>query len=73
LCRGFFDWRDAAYTPQSVTASAANNAAPFTSQCTVSTNGASVTVTKTAMGTTSVWCTIDARDPSTNAAASPQV
>ena len=64
---------DAAYTPQSVTASAVNNQPPFNSQCTVSTNGASVTVTKTAMGTTSAWCTIDIRDPATNAAAEPQV
>jgi hypothetical protein len=65
---------DAAYTPQSVTATAVNPPPPFTSQCTISsTSGASVTVTKTAMGTTNAWCTIDVRDPATNAGAEPQV
>jgi hypothetical protein len=65
---------DVAYTPQSVTATVVNAPPPYTSQCTISsTSGASVTVTKTAVGTTNAWCTIDVHDPATNAGAEPQV
>jgi hypothetical protein len=65
---------DAAYTPNTVAATAVDNAPPFSSQCTIApSSGASVTVTKTLVGTTNARCTIDVRDPATNAEAVPQV
>ncbi len=65
---------DPAYTPQTVAATATNNPPPFSSQCTVlGSSGASITVTKTAVGTNNAWCTIDVVDPTTNARAEPQV
>lgn len=65
---------DPAFTPQTILAGTANQALPWNSQCTVSaTRGASVTVTKTVVGTVSASCTIDVSDPYTGASTSTLV
>src|ERR1700694_1563955 len=64
---------DPPFTPQTILAGTINETLPWNSQCTVSApRGASVTVTKTVVGTVNASCTINVSDPYTGASTSTQ-